>query len=83
MPVGKRALSLQVELWEAVASTFFAASVSALFGPAFLDVHGAERLQAAFYDFEDIELAASPVPHWLQPRFCAARKHLLDAFRCA
>ena len=54
-----------------------------LIGRPFLEAHGAERLQRAFYDFEDIELAASPVPHWLQPRFSAARRDLLQAFKCA
>ena len=44
----------------------------------------AQRLQDAFFAFEaGFELAASPVPHLLQPRFLAARRALLRALRCA
>lgn len=44
----------------------------------------AQRLQDAFFAFEaGFELAASPVPHLLQPRFLAARRTLLRALRCA
>ncbi|EFN50765.1 hypothetical protein CHLNCDRAFT_142513 [Chlorella variabilis] len=42
----------------------------------------AQRLQQTFFVFEaGFELAASPVPHLLQPRFLAARRRLLAALR--
>jgi hypothetical protein len=43
----------------------------------------ADRLRQAFFAFEaGFELAASPVPHALQPSFLAARRRLLAALRC-
>jgi hypothetical protein len=43
----------------------------------------AEQLQRDFFAFEaGFELAASPVPHILQPGFLAARRRLLAALRC-
>lgn len=43
----------------------------------------ADRLRQDFFAFEaGFELAASPVPHLLQPRFLAARRRLLAALRC-
>lgn len=43
----------------------------------------ARRLQADFFAFEEgFELAASPVPHILQPRFLGARRRLVAALRC-
>ncbi|PRW32663.1 24-hydroxycholesterol 7-alpha-hydroxylase [Chlorella sorokiniana] len=42
----------------------------------------ARRLQDAFFAFEGgFEMAASPLPHLLQPRFLAARRTLLAALR--
>jgi cytochrome P450 len=70
----------RMELYAAVQSLLFPAAVEALFGPAFLQCHGAPALQAAFFEFEGgFELAASPVPHLLQPRFRRARAALLRA----
>ena len=44
----------------------------------------AAALERDFFAFEaGFELAASPVPHALQPRFLAARRRLLAALRCA
>ncbi len=54
-----------------------------IFGAAFVAAHGRAKLRRAFFEFEeDFELAASPLPHFFQPRFCAARRTLLEAFRC-
>ena len=42
----------------------------------------AQRLQDAFFAFEGgFEMAASPLPHLLQPRFLAARRTLVAALR--
>ena len=44
----------------------------------------AAQLQRDFFLFEEgFELAASPVPHLLQPRWLAARRRLLASLRCA
>ena len=60
----------------------FPAALESIFGAAFLRHHGSERLQKAFFAFEEgFELAASPVPHFLQPSFCKGRQALLEAFR--
>ena len=72
----------QVELLQGVKDLLFRPTVAALFGKAFCARHGAAALQAAFFAFEaGFELAASPLPHFLQPGFCAARRTLLRAFR--
>lgn len=60
----------------------FPAVARLLYGHAFVAAHGSAALRDAFYDFEEtFELAASPVPHFLQRRFCRARHFLLTAFR--
>jgi hypothetical protein len=70
--------AVEVELYSSVKTVLFSAAVTCLFGPAFVHRHGAPTLQAAFTILDDgFELAASPVPHWLQPKFTAARHRLL------
>ena len=62
----------------------FPAALKSIFGAAFLDSHGSEPIQKAFFAFEEgFELAASPLPHFLQPSFCQGRQALLEAFRWA
>jgi len=65
-----------------VKQLLFDSVAALLFGEAFLAAHGSRKLRAAFFNFEEaFELAASPMPHVLQPRFCRARTALLAAFR--
>lgn len=74
--------AMQLELFGAVKDTLFDASVQTLFGAPFVNHHGCAPLQKAFYEFEEgFEMAASPVPHFLQPTFCKARTTLLAALR--
>jgi len=71
---------VKMELTEAVAKLVFSASVESLFGAAFLQRHGEGYLYQAFFEFEQcFELAASPIPHFLQPKFKKARRKLLKA----
>jgi 24-hydroxycholesterol 7alpha-hydroxylase len=71
---------VNLELSEAVAKLVFSASVEALFGAVFLQRHGEGYLYQAFFEFEEcFELAASPIPHFLQPKFKKARRKLLEA----
>jgi hypothetical protein len=73
---------LKVDLLEGVKEVLFAPTVEALFGVKFCKRHGAAGLADAFFCFEaGFELAASPLPQFLQRGFCAARSHLLSAFR--
>ena len=73
---------VQIDLLETVKRLLFDSVAALLFGEAFLEAHGCGKLRAAFFDFEEeFELAASPLPHALQPRFCRARSTLLAAFR--
>ena len=66
--------ALEELLWEA--------SVPAVFGARFWARAGGAALRPMFAAFEaGFELAASPLPHALQPRFCAARRALLEALR--
>lgn len=68
----------------AIRAALFEAVARQLFGDAFVDAHGAAHLEAAAANFEDdFETAASPFPQILQRRFCAARRELLCAFKCA
>ncbi len=63
-------------------TVLFPAAMETLFGPAFLREHGADSLADAYFAFDGgFELAASPVPQWVQPRWCWARHTLLQAFR--
>ena len=65
-----------------VKDILFPSAVESLFGAAFLQHHSIAHLQQAFFAFEaGFELAASPLPHFLQPGFCRARRALLTAFR--
>lgn len=67
---------------ETVKTLLFDTVAQLLFGQQFVTTHGREKLRTAFFDFEeDFERGASPFPHFLQPRFCAARLTLLTAFR--
>jgi 24-hydroxycholesterol 7alpha-hydroxylase len=71
---------VKLELSEAIVKLVFSASVEALFGPTFLQRHGIEYLYQAFFEFEGcFELAASPIPHFFQPKFKNARRKLLQA----
>lgn len=73
---------MQVGLLETVKDLVFGPTVEVLYGAAFVAAQDMARLQRAFFDFEaGFELAASPVPHMLQRRFCAARRQLLTVFR--
>lgn len=66
--------ALERLLWEA--------AVPALFGERFWARAGGAALRPMFAAFEaGFELAASPLPHVLQPRFRAARRALLEALR--
>ena len=74
----------QVDLLEAVKVSLFPAVARLLYGHAFVEAHGSTALLDAFCTFEGtFELAASPVPHMFQRRFCRARSFLLTAFRWA
>lgn len=65
-----------------VKDILFPSAVESLFGVQFLQHHSSNHLQQAFFAFEaGFELAASPVPHWLQRKFCRAKQDLLEAFR--
>ena len=65
-----------------IKTVLFPAAMETLFGPAFLQEHGADSLAEAYFAFDGgFELAASPVPQWVQPRWCKARRTLLRAFR--
>ena len=67
---------------EAVNQILTPAAIKMLFGAAFLDRHGPRHVLTAFATFESgFELAASPVPHWLQRSWCSSRAQLLCAFR--
>lgn len=73
---------VQKDLLEGVKEVLFVPTVEALFGAEFCGRHGTAALGDAFFRFEaGFELAASPLPHFLQRGFCAARSHLLSAFR--
>ena len=90
------ACNMQVELMGAVNQILTPAAIEMLFGAAFLKRHssrgvpqeasfkrhGQADVLTAFATFESgFELAASPVPHWLQPTWCTSRAWLLSAFR--
>ena len=65
-----------------IKTVLFPATAEILFGPAFLQEHGANSLADAYFAFDGgFELAASPVPQWVQPNWCRARRTLLQAFR--
>lgn len=67
---------------QCIKDILFPAAVESIFGAAFLQHHSVARLQQAFFKFEEgFELAASPLPHFLQPSFCQAKRALLEAFR--
>ena len=71
-----------MDLLEIVKASLFAPVARLLYGHVFVSAHGSAALQKAFYAFEEtFELAASPVPHVLQRRFCRTRRFLLTAFR--
>jgi hypothetical protein len=71
-----------VDLLEAIKASLFPPVARLLYGHTFVTAYGSAALQQAFYAFEEtFELAASPVPHILQRRFCTARRFLLSAFR--
>ena len=75
---------MQADLMCSIKDILFPAAVQSIFGAAFLQCHGTAELQKAFFAFEEgFELAASPVPHLLQPSFSKARQTLLQAFRYA
>ncbi|CAL8466371.1 g5907 [Coccomyxa elongata] len=72
----------EVSLMEVVQDMVFEPTVATLFGARFCGRHKLTALRDAFFKFESgFELAASPLPHLLQRSFCAARSHLLSAFR--
>ncbi|KAL3140850.1 hypothetical protein ABBQ32_005388 [Trebouxia sp. C0010 RCD-2024] len=72
----------KVDLMSCIKQILFPAALDSIFGAAFLQHHGSQPLQKAFFAFEEgFELAASPVPHFLQPSFCQGRRALLEAFR--
>ncbi|KAL3148124.1 hypothetical protein ABBQ38_014405 [Trebouxia sp. C0009 RCD-2024] len=72
----------EVDLMCCIKQILFPAALESIFGAAFLQHHGSRPLQIAFFAFEEgFELAASPVPHFLQPSFCQGRRALLEAFR--
>jgi len=70
------------DLMDVVRGVLFEAVIRQLFGDAFVDAHGANRLGEAFHLFDsNFERAASPMPQLLQPIFRTARSMLLGAFR--
>ena len=70
------------DLMACIKQILFPAALKSIFGAAFLGYHGSEQLQKAFFAFaEGFELAASHLPHFLQPSFCQGRRALLEAFR--
>ncbi|KAK9866545.1 hypothetical protein WJX84_008214 [Apatococcus fuscideae] len=72
----------EVDLMETVSQVLTPAAIRMLFGAAFLERHGTQAVLRAFATFESgFELAASPVPHWLQPGWRRARAWLLSALR--
>ena len=72
----------QVELVGALEELLWEAAVPALLGARFCARAGGAALRPAFAAFEaGFELAASPLPHALQPCFRAARRALLKALR--
>lgn len=65
-----------------ISQLMFGAAVATLPGSKLLHRHDCEKLRAAYQAFEGLfELAASPVPHAFVPRFRAACRQLLSAFR--
>eukprot|EP00884_Botryococcus_braunii_P002519 jgi/Botrbrau1/12268/Bobra.0323s0008.1 len=73
---------LQDDLMEVIWEVLFGSAVSTLFGEPFMQRVGEETLRRHFHTFESgFELAASPLPHFLQPQFCRARTALLGALR--
>jgi cytochrome P450 len=71
-----------VDLFEAVKAFLFPVAVESLFGAAFVHRHGASALQDAFFALDEgFEMAASPIPHILQPSFCKAKRYLIEALR--
>lgn len=71
-----------MELVGALEELLWEAAVPALFGARFWARAGGRALRPMFAAFEAaFELAASPLPHALQPRFRAARHALLEALR--
>lgn len=73
-----------IDLYDYVKRMVFAAATECLFGAPFVARHGIEMLQSNFFEFEaGFELAASPVPHILQPRFVRSRAALVAAFRAS
>ena len=73
----------QADLMQCIKDILFPAAMESIFGAAFLQHHSTARLQQAFFKFEEgFELAASPMPHLLQPSFCQGKRTLLEALRC-
>lgn len=74
--------SLVIDLFESIKRVVFSAGVESLFGSAFVLRHGIENLQKQFsYLDEGFELAASPMPQFLQRKFVRARHYLTQALR--
>ncbi|KAI8474677.1 MAG: cytochrome P450 [Monoraphidium minutum] len=74
----------QVELWAASKALVFQSAGRQLFGRAFFDRWGGDRLQSTFFVFEEhFEIAASPVPHLLLPAFRRSRADLLRMLRAS
>ena len=75
---------MQIELMGTVNGVLTPAAIQMLFGRPFLERHRQAAVLQAFATFESgFELAASPVPHWLQPGWKRARSWLLSALRSA
>ncbi len=67
-----------MDLYLSIRRLVFGAGVETLFGPKAFEFESETDLEETFYAFEcGFELAASPVPHALQPVFCQAREGLL------
>lgn len=81
-PNRRACAAFQVELFSLLRLTVFEAATTALFGARFMESHGWRATALDFDVFErGFEMAASPLPQWLQPRFCAARRRLLRTLR--
>ena len=69
----------QVELFGAVKKVVFRSAVEVLFGQDIFGIAGGDEiLESTFFEFEEaFELAATPWPHALQPKFTRSKTLLL------
>eukprot|EP00879_Flechtneria_rotunda_P018291 GHRR01019188.1.p1 GENE.GHRR01019188.1~~GHRR01019188.1.p1 ORF type:complete len:508 (+),score=214.12 GHRR01019188.1:966-2489(+) len=74
----------KVELWESCQQLVFDCAAQVLFGTRFFQRHGLTDVRQSFLVFEEqFEVAASPVPHLLLPKFRKAKHQLLSMFKAS